>query len=155
MADSTDTGSAAEGGAGGGGRAGPESPPEEDASLAAIVADVGSLWSEAAAQLRGVSELAFLELELAADSLLKIFWATLVLAGLVLCTWLFLLGILAAEMLEFGVPLPLTLLAAAAVNLLAAGALFSFIRFMARDMQFRNLRRYLAQQSRERSPEQT
>jgi hypothetical protein len=151
VTDSTPSGTASDPGAGAGG---PGSAPEIDASLAAIVSDVRSIWSDTAAQVRGVSELALLELALAADSLQRLLWAVLVLAGLALSTWLFLLGAVAAMMMEYGVSAPLALLAVAVVNILAAGALFAFIRSLTQDLQFRNLRRYLSEQTREQSSEQ-
>lgn len=123
--------------------------PTDDASLAAIVADVRHLWDESAAQARGVSELAFLELNLAATSLRRMLWATLVLAGLALTIWGFLLAAVTAALIEHGLSLSVSLLVGAMANAAAAAALMAFIRTLAQDIQFRNLRRYLSKQSHE------
>ena len=127
----------------------------EDASLGAVLADVRSLWSESAAQARGVGELALLELDLAVTSLRRMFWATLVLAGLALSTWLCLLAVIVAVIAALDVPLPAALLVGVVINGAAGIGLVVFIRSLARDVQFRALRTYLSEQNREQPTEPT
>jgi hypothetical protein len=109
-----------------------------------LLADLRLLWAESASQFRGIGELAFLELDLATSSLLKMLAAVLVVAGLALSTWLLLVALLAFLLVAGGLSVPMALLAAALLNLVAAAILALFIRSLARDTQFRNLRRYLA-----------
>ncbi len=123
--------------------------PGKDANLAAIVADVRRLWDESAAQARDVSELAFLELDLAANSLRRMLWSVLVLAGLAVTIWGFLIAAMTAALVEHGLSLSASLLVGAIANIAAAAGLMVFIRTLAQDVGFRNLRRYLLKQNRE------
>jgi hypothetical protein len=129
--------------------------PAEEASLATLLDDVRSLWAETTAQARDIGELALLEFDLALASLLRILLAVLLLAGLCLSAWLFLIGVIAGALVASGVSLPLALLAGAIVNIVAAGVLVAFIRSLARDIRFRNLRRYISGQRRGQTAEQT
>ena len=134
---------------------GEASAPAADASLAMLLDDVRSLWSETTAQARDIGELALLEFDLAVSSLLRILLAVLLLAGLCLCAWLFLVGVLAGVLVAYGVALPLALLAGALVNIVAAGVLLILIRSLTRDIRFRHLRRYISGRRREQAGEQS
>jgi hypothetical protein len=131
------------------------STPPEEASVADLLNDVRSLWSQMTAQVRDIGELAVLEFDLAMASLLRILLTVVLLAGVCLSAWLFLVGLLAALLVASGVSLPLALLAGVIVNIAAAGGLVALIRSLAQDIRFRNLRRYVAGQRHEHSAEHT
>lgn len=95
-----------------------------------------SLWRDLRALVHDELALAALEAKLAGKSLVSMIVTGVMVAGLLLSTWLALVGVAALWLVSAGVPPTLALLFAAAANLALALVCFERIRRQARNLQF-------------------
>lgn len=119
-------------------------------TLDRLTSSARDLYSESAAQLRDIGELAFMELELAIRSLQWGIWTLLMFGACSVMACTFLMMAIVLVLINSGVPPAAVMLVCAAFSATAAFFLFLGLRSLTTRMTFRNLRGHLTQVREER-----
>jgi hypothetical protein len=120
---------------------------DQQPSLEQLLQQSRNLLTEGADQIRDISRLAFLELELAVASSKRWLWGVLMFSASSLLSCTFLIAALAVLLLDTATPAVVLLLCGIG-NAIVASALYFWVRSLSRKMAFQNLRQQLHKNDR-------
>jgi hypothetical protein len=123
----------------------PTQQARENPSLDELVSSAHELYSDTTAQIRGIGELAFMELELAIRSLQWGIWTLFMFGACSVMAGTFLLLAIALLLMESSFPPATVMLVCSVFSATAAAFLLLGLRSLTKRMTFKNLRRHLTQ----------